>query len=260
MSPPVWAQIGCSLSSLERNFYDSQFLFFWAKTLVSTGEFHRHYLEVHPFAGPGVRSVKLYIQNHRCRSLGGTSPFDAVSEFWTDVLARDQASTEEGAKIRVADEEHFIDACRTGWMAATDRVIFQGEQKSGMIQGVFQLTHKFGTTLDHFRDYWLKVHAPIVRTLPGLRHYQQCLVVDDAYRYGDQRWDGVEEVWFDDYEAARQALDSSEYKHGVVRDLANFAERSWHFFSEVQLVTWPGKKRAQVASEIAAKVEQGWRD
>jgi hypothetical protein len=43
-------------------------------------------------------------------------------------------------------------------------------------------------------------------------------------------------------------------------DFANFAEPSWHFFSEVQLVTWPGKRRSLVTSEIAAKVEQGWRD
>jgi uncharacterized protein (TIGR02118 family) len=236
------------------------FYFFGRKPSVTLREFHRHYLEVHPYADPPIKAVKLYIQNHRCRSLGGNSPFDAVSECWTEVLARDQSVNEEGSKIRVADEEHFIDAFHTGWMAAADRVILQGEQKSNMIQGVFQLTHKFGVTLEGFRDYWLNVHAPIVRTLPGLRHYQQCPVVDDAYRYGDQRWDGVEEIWFDDYEAARRTLDSSEYKHGVLPDFANFAEPSWHFFSEVQLVTWPGKRRSLVTSEIAAKVEQGWRD
>ncbi|HKD67112.1 MAG TPA: EthD domain-containing protein [Candidatus Binataceae bacterium] len=232
--------------------------FFGRKPSVTSFEFHRHYLEVHPFAGPRIKSVKRYIQNHRVHSLGGNSPFDAVSEFWTDMPAALQSKKEEGAKIRIADEEHFIDPHHAGWMATTDRVVMEGHQKSDMIQGVFQLTHKTGMAMDEFRRYWFEVHEPIVRSLPGLIHYQQCLEPEEAYTYGDVRWDGVEEIWFDSYESARKALKSVEYEHSFLPDFARFCEPVWHFYSEVQLVTWPGKSKEQIMREIAAKVAHGW--
>ncbi len=232
--------------------------FFGRKPSVSSFEFHRHYLEVHPFAGPRIKSITRYIQNHRVHSLGGNAPFDAVSEFWSEMPAVLQSRNEEGARTRIADEEHFIDPRRTAWMAATDRVVVEGNLKSGMIQGVFQLTHRMGITIDEFRRYWTEVHGPIVRALPGLTHYQQCIEPEEAYTYGDVRWDGVEEIWFETLESARKALESVEYQRSFVPDFERFCEPVWYFFSEAQLVTWPGKSKDQIVREIKAKVAQGW--
>jgi uncharacterized protein (TIGR02118 family) len=225
---------------------------------VTSFEFHRHYLEVHPFAGPQIKSIKRYTQNHRVHSLGGNSPFDAVSEFWADMPAALQSRNEQGAKIRIADEEHFIDPRHTGWMATADRIVIEGNLKSDMIQGVFQLTHRMGIALDEFRRYWVEVHEPIVRALPGIIHYQRCPKPEEAYAYGDVRWDGVEEIWFGSLESARKALNSVEYERSFLPDFARFCEPVWYFFSEAQLVTWPGKGRDQIKREIAAKVAQGW--
>ena len=98
-------------------------------------------------------------------------------------------------KAHREDEYNFIDLTRIGWMTAKDRVIVDDEaQGSNMIQGVFQLQHRMGVSLEDFRSYWLDVHAPIVRSLPGLRYYVQCLTLDDTYGWGDPRWDGVEEI------------------------------------------------------------------
>ena len=144
-------------------------------------------------------------------------------------------------------------------MTATDRVIVDGRLRSGMIQGVFQLRRKLGLRLAEFRSYWLQVHAPIVQSLPGLRHYQQCLVLDDSYGYGEPYHDGVEEIWFDDYDAALASNELVEYQRGVAPDFANFCESAPRFFAESQLVIWPGKGREQSAAEIKAKVAQGWR-
>jgi uncharacterized protein (TIGR02118 family) len=232
--------------------------FFGRKPSVTSFEFHRHYLEVHPFAGPQIKSIKRYIQNHRVHSLGGNAPFDALSEFWAEMPAAIQSRHEEGARLRVADEEHFIDQSHTGWMAVRDRVIVEGNLNSDMIQGVFQLTHRMGMTLDEFRRYWVEVHEPIVRALPGLIHYQQCLEPEEAYAYGDIRWDGVEEIWFESLESARSALKSVEYQRSFLPDFSRFCEPIWHFFSEAQLVMWPGKGKEQLMREIAAKVAKGW--
>ncbi len=70
----------------------------------------------------------------------------------------------------------------------------------------------------------------------------------------DPRWDGVEEIWFDDYDAARRAIDSIEYQRSFLPDFARFSEPPWHFFAETALLMWPGKTVDEVRREIARKV------
>ena len=60
--------------------------FFGRKPSLNQAGFHRHYLAVHTTAGPRIAALKRYIQNHRLHSLGGDSPFDAMSEFWVEDL------------------------------------------------------------------------------------------------------------------------------------------------------------------------------
>ena len=231
--------------------------FFGRKPSISQAQFHRHYLAVHTTAGPRIVALKRYIQNHRLHSLGGDAPFDAMSEIW---MEQPNAQGEKGTSSRVADEINFIDAGRAEWLTTTDRVIVQGELASGMIQGLFLLRRKLGMRLADFRSYWLEVHAPIAQAIPGIRHYQQCPVIDDYYGYGEPYRDGIEELWFGDYDTARKALESTEYKRSFIPDLAAFCDTSPHFFAESQLVIWPGKGREQVSAEIKNKVAQGWRD
>ena len=95
------------------------------------------------------------------------------------------------------------------------------------------MRRRLGMSVDDFRGYWLEVHAPIVRTLPGLRHYQQCVVLDDVYGpegMADPRWDGVEEIWFDDYDAARRAIDSIEYQRSFLARFRAFQRASAALF------------------------------
>ena len=233
--------------------------FFGRKPSLDSAGFHRHYLAVHTTAGPRIVALKRYIQNHRLHSLGGDSRFDAMSEFWIEDSAAGPAG-EKGSASRIDDEINFIDRGRIEWMAVRDRLLVEGNLSSGMIQGVFQLRRKLGMRLGDWRSYWLEVHGPTVGSLPGLRHYQQCLVPDDYYGYGEPYHDGVEEIWFDDYDAASRALNSVEYKRSFLPSLSSFCDASPHFFAESQLVIWPGKGREQVAREIKTKVEQGWRD
>jgi uncharacterized protein (TIGR02118 family) len=143
-------------------------------------------------------------------------------------------------------------------MTTTDRVLVEGKLASGMIQGLFQLRRKLGMRLADFRSYWLEVHAPIVRALPGLRHYQQCLVSDDYYGYGEPYRDGVDEIWFDNYEAAREALNSVEYQRGYLPSLANFCE-SRRTFAESQLVIWPARAASRPPRD-QGQGRAGWRD
>ncbi len=251
------------------------FYFFARKPSLSSAGFHHHYLALHTQAGmrqaelgtsggeTRPRLMRRYIQNHRVHSLGGDSPFDAVSEVWTDTPDTNmigQLSVKEHPNSPFKrDEFNFIDLSRIGWMLTQDQPMMEAEGlRSGMIQAIFQLQHKMGVTVEDFRSYWSERHAPIVRSIPGLRYYQQCTVLDEAYHWGDPRWDGAEEIWFDDYQAARRAIASTEFQRGFMTDFANFSEAPLYFFSEARLVMWPGKKKEQSLAEIAQRVKQPW--
>jgi uncharacterized protein (TIGR02118 family) len=237
------------------------FYFFARKPSLSRAGFDYHYIALHTKAGKRVPQMRRYIQNHRIPSLGGDSPYDAMSELWSERPRREWA---EQNPAYPADEENFIDLGRTAYLSATDRVIVNSDERhSGMIQGLFQLRRRLGMPIEDFRGYWLDVHAPIVRTLPGLRHYQQCPMLDESYGpegMADPRWDGVEEIWFDDYDAARRAIESIEYQRSLLPDFAHFSEPPGHFFAETALLMWPGKPVDEVRREIATRSQQPWRD
>lgn len=250
------------------------FYFFARKPALSEAGFHHHYLALHPLSGvrqaelgtkgadTRPRNMRQYIQNHRIHSLGGNSSFDASSETWNDESSdrgSGQLSMLENPNSPFKrDELNFIDLSRIGFATTTDRVIVEAPRSSGMIQGLFQLTHKMGVRLEDFRAYWTDAHAPIVRSLPGLRHYQQCVVMDEVYHWGDPRWDGVEEIWFDDYPAAQRAISSVEFQRSFLPDFANFCETPWYFFAEARLVMYPGQSRDQSLRAGEERVKQPW--
>jgi len=63
--------------------------------------------------------MKRYIQNHRIHSLGGDSPFDAVSELWTEHNLREWATAAGDPSCRPeykADEVNFIDLSRSTYV------------------------------------------------------------------------------------------------------------------------------------------------
>jgi uncharacterized protein (TIGR02118 family) len=253
------------------------FYFFARKPSLSSAGFHHHYLALHTQSGmrqaelgtkggeTRPRGMRRYIQNHRIHSLGGNSPFDAVSETWSEMERNDmigQLSVKEHPNSPFKrDEFNFIDLTRIGWMLTRDQIMMEsGPLASGMIQGIFQLQQRMGQTLEDFRAYWTEVHAPIVKALPGLRFYQQCTVLDEAYHWGDPRWDGAEEIWFDNYETARRAIDSREFLRSFMPDFADFSEPPIYFFSEARLVMWPGKNKEHALEEISQRVKQPWQD
>ena len=63
-------------------------------------------------------------------------------------------------------------------------------------------------SVDELRRWWLDIHAPIAKKLPGLRKYVVSVTVgapDEVPKY-----DGIAELWFDDMAALQNALQSPE--------------------------------------------------
>lgn len=89
-----------------------------------------------------------------------------------------------------------------------------------------------------FRAYFRDIHGPMGEALPGLRRYVQNYRTDDPNREPPP-WDGIAELWFDDYEALQAAF-ASEAGGRATRDLPEFADveaTTLSIMDEVELIT-----------------------
>jgi uncharacterized protein (TIGR02118 family) len=83
-----------------------------------------------------------------------------------------------------------------------------------MIKSLSLLVRKDGMTHEQFMRHWVDVHAPLARTVPGLRRYVQSHIADERPRPDIPSMgvavDGIAELWYDDREAMARALASPE--------------------------------------------------
>jgi uncharacterized protein (TIGR02118 family) len=200
--------------------------FITRKPALSDEEFHRYWREVHGPIAKQIPQLRTYIQSHRIPFPGEfvNSPYDGAAEVWLDNEAAMEKLRREPAYLKgaLADEPNFIDMKRVEWQVTEDHMILDGPRSPGMIKAMWRLRRKPGLTVADFKDYWLKVHAPIALKLPGLRRYVQCHAVAGAYSYGAPRWDGVAQTWFDDAASLKRMLDSDEFKLRDGPDGRNF--------------------------------------
>jgi len=82
---------------------------------------------------------------------------------------------------------------------------------------------------DELKTWWLDVHAPNVKKLPGLRKY----VVSLTFGAPDEvpNHDGIAELWFDDMAALQKAMESPEAAEGL-KDLQSSKVDFTHLFTE----------------------------
>ncbi len=202
--------------------------FITRKPTISEAEFHRYWRDVHGPIAKRIRQLDGYIQSHRIPFAGMNSTYDGVAEGWLKdeaAMAGLRASVEylQGA---LADEPNFIDMNRVEGMLTTDHVILDGPSSPSQAKLIFQLKRKSGWSLADARQYWIEVHGPIVKKLPGLRRYVQSHLIDAAYTYAEPKWDGVAQLWVDDVAAMQKLLDSPEFKEGAWPDGEKFLDLS----------------------------------
>ncbi len=63
-------------------------------------------------------------------------------------------------------------------------------------------------TDEEFTRYWLRIHAPLVKKMPGVRKYVVNVVKKPLNREPD--YHGVLELWFDNVESMKMAFASPE--------------------------------------------------
>jgi uncharacterized protein (TIGR02118 family) len=213
--------------------------FITRKSSLGDAEFHRYWREQHAPIVTAIKQLRSYVQSHRIPLAGTSSQYDGEAEVLIDSLdalaeLRQSREYREGA---LADEGNFIDLARVEWMVTGDHVIVDGPAGDTSIKAIWQLKRKPGMKLDEFRRYWIEVHGPLGRELPGLRRYVQSHLIDEAYLYAEPRHDGVAQLWFDSVEALRAAFDSPAGKR-LNADGANFIDASVtrHFVAQEHVV------------------------
>jgi uncharacterized protein (TIGR02118 family) len=70
--------------------------------------------------------------------------------------------------------------------------------------------------LDTFKRHWRDQHGPLAAKMPGLRRYEQNLVIDRSqlaidHARGGWNVDGFSQLWFDDIEAMRATTKTPEF-------------------------------------------------
>jgi uncharacterized protein (TIGR02118 family) len=98
-----------------------------------------------------------------------------------------------------------------------------------VIKLVYCITRKPGLSPEEFSRYWLEVHGPIGRRIPGLRRLVQSHTVPHPSGFPPADFDGVAELWFDDLAAVEAARRSPEWRAST-EDESNFVDPARHAF------------------------------
>jgi len=108
-----------------------------------------------------------------------------------------------------------------------------------MIKSVGLLTRKPELSHEQFMRHWVETHAPLAHAVPGVRRYVLNHILEERRRPDipttEVEIDGIAELWYDDYEAMRQANASPEAKR-LHDDGALFIGRIKSFVVEEKVI------------------------
>lgn len=211
------------------------------KSGMGDEEFHRYWRETHAPIVKRIPQLRGYVQSHLVPFAINNTTYDGEAEIWLDDLAAlaDLRKAPEFLEGAAKDEPNFIDHARSDFLIARDYVIIDGPRKPGLVKGVWRMRRKPGVSLGEFRRHWIEIHGVIATKIPGVRRYVQSHVIDEAYSYGEPRWDGVAQLWWDSPEALDAALKTPEFGEDM-RDGEEFIDgKSISFFLAQEYVVIP---------------------
>jgi uncharacterized protein (TIGR02118 family) len=92
-----------------------------------------------------------------------------------------------------------------------------------MIKSVVFFKRRAGMPVEEFQAYWRTRHAEVVIGLPGLRRYVQSHTLPSIYKKREPPYDGIAELWSDDFDALRAITRHPHYQL-VKADEARFID------------------------------------
>jgi uncharacterized protein (TIGR02118 family) len=92
-----------------------------------------------------------------------------------------------------------------------------------MVKVVYCIARRADLTPEGFDQYWRDVHGPIGARIPGLRRLVQNRTLRDPRDAYQPAFDGMAELWFDDWASLLAARQSAEWQRSSA-DEANFID------------------------------------
>jgi len=191
--------------------------FFKRKPGLSVEEFRTYWLNDHAAVIRRIPEIRRAIASITLPgAYKNREPlFDGVSEVWfddEDTLRRTADSAPRRAAS--ADDAKFVDIAKYTAIVTDEVVQIDGRAAgSDAVKVLSFLTRKPGTSVADFQKYWRAHHGPLAAKIPQARRYVQCHVRPSGYADGKSPlFDGVAEMWFDNFLAMRESNDTPEYR------------------------------------------------
>lgn len=223
-----------------------QFILAAPKPGMTTKEFQDYWVHNHAvnFASK-IPQIKRYMVDTRIPFDGDVGepplPHQGMAEIW---LHADE-------QIESLQTEEFLQGARLdepNWAAFWFSMVVDTKETNEIVAGppltaddswikiTYLLARKAGMPLDDYRQKSLDDYAPTVAKLPGLKRYIHNHSVDGLYVFGDSSFDSVEQLWFEDMDALREALASPEFK--AVQEIREKILNPRYIFSMVSREHW----------------------
>jgi uncharacterized protein (TIGR02118 family) len=193
------------------------FNFFKRRPELTVERFREYWLNQHAAVIRAIPEVRKYVASIALSSSyrNNHEPlYDGISEAWFDdeeTIRRIVGS----AALRAAgtDDAVFVDMSKAGSIVTDEIVVKDGTPAKDTVKVLSLLTRKAGMDVAAFQSYWRTNHGPLAAKIPRTRRYVQCPVRASGFAVGPApRYDGVAEVWFDDFQAVRDSGDTEEYR------------------------------------------------
>jgi uncharacterized protein (TIGR02118 family) len=193
------------------------FNFFKRRPELTVERFREYWLNQHAAVIRSIPEVRKYVASIALPSSYRKNHeplYDGISEAWFD----DEETIRKIAgssplRAAVTDDAVFVDTSKTGAIVTDEIVQKEGTPSKDAVKILSLLTRKPGMDLAAFQSYWRTNHGPLAAKIPQTRRYVQCHVRASGYADGRKPiYDGVAEVWFDDFDAVRASGTGDLYR------------------------------------------------
>ena len=192
------------------------FNFFKRKPGLSVDDFRNYWLNEHAAIIRAIPEIRKYVASIAIpSSYRNHEPiYDGISEAWFDDEDTIHATVNSAPRRAAhADDAIFVDMSKAGSIITDEIVQIDGTPDVDAVKVLSLLMRKPEIDIALFQSYWRNTHGPLAAKIPQARRYAQCHVRTSAYADGrTPRYDGVAEMWFDDFEAVRASGNTEVYR------------------------------------------------
>jgi uncharacterized protein (TIGR02118 family) len=192
------------------------FNFFKRKSGLSVDDFRNYWLNEHAAIIRAIPELRKYVASLALpSSYREHEPlYDGISEVWFDDEAAIRLTADSPQRRAAsADDTKFVDMSKAVSIITDEVVQKEGTPGKDAVKILSLLTRKPGIEVAAFQSYWRTNHGPLAAKIPQTRRYVQCHVRPSGYADGRApRYDGVAEVWFDDFQAVRDSGNADIYR------------------------------------------------